>query len=169
MTVEHAVQTVRLLHIAVDRIRNPARRVNAEMVVLSGHRSQPAHLPEQPLRHGLPTADVLRQEAAGLLGEVQEDGARLEQADWLAAIARCGIDDRRHSVVRRDGEKVGLELIAGADVDRVDRVVQSRFLQEHRDLVAVRRRPVVEVDHYGLLGLFANCEAANAGPEAARK
>jgi hypothetical protein len=51
----------------------------------------------------------------------------------------------------------------------VDRVVQSRFLQEHRDLVAVRRRPVVEVDHYGLLRLFANCEAANAGPGAARK
>jgi hypothetical protein len=42
----------------------------------------------------------------------------------------------------------------------VDRVVQSRFLQEHRDLVAVRRGPVVEVDHFGLLGLFAKCKAA---------
>src|SRR5258706_7579380 len=32
MTVKHAVQTVRLLHVAVDRIRNPARRVEPEMM-----------------------------------------------------------------------------------------------------------------------------------------
>ncbi len=38
------------------------------------------------------------------------------------------------------------------------------LLQEHRDLVAVRRRPAVEVDHFGLLGLFVKCEAANAAP-----
>jgi hypothetical protein len=42
-------------------------------------------------------------------------------------------------------------LIAGADVDQLDGVVQSRLLQEHRDLAAVRRRPEVELD-FGLLG-----------------
>src|SRR5258708_29181467 len=45
MTVDHAVETVRLLHVALDRIRNFAWCVDADMVVLSGHRSQPARLP----------------------------------------------------------------------------------------------------------------------------
>src|SRR5580704_3114670 len=52
MTIEHAVETVCLLDVAVDRVRDFARRVEPEMVVLSGHRSQPAHLPEQPFRRG---------------------------------------------------------------------------------------------------------------------
>jgi hypothetical protein len=28
----------------------------------------------------------------------------------------------------------------------MDRVIQPRFFQKHRDFVAVRRRPIVEVD-----------------------
>ena len=72
----------------------------------------------------------------------------LEHADRLASVRRRGIDNRRHAVVRRDGEEIALELIAGADIDRMDRVVDSRFLKEHRDLVAVRRGPIVEVDHF---------------------
>src|SRR5437899_450943 len=46
MAVEDAVETVRLVDVAVDRVRNFAWRVDAEMVVLPGHRSQPAHLPK---------------------------------------------------------------------------------------------------------------------------
>src|SRR6266852_2498467 len=164
MTIEYAVETVCLLDVAVDRIRDFTRRVEPEMVVLSGHRPQPAHLPEQPLCRSLKAAYILRQEAAGLLGQVRQDGAGLEQADRLAAVSRRGIDDRWHAIVRRDGEEVGLELIAGADVDRVDRVVQPGFLQEHRDLVAVRRGPVIELDHFSLLGFSAKYKAANAVP-----
>src|SRR5580693_9799121 len=50
MSIEHAVETVCLLDVTVDRVRGFARRVEPEVVVLSGHRPQPAHLPEQPLR-----------------------------------------------------------------------------------------------------------------------
>jgi len=57
------------------------------------------------------------------------------------------IDQRRNPVVRRDGEKFRLELVALADVDREHLVGQPRLFQEHRDLVAVRRGPVVEIDH----------------------
>jgi hypothetical protein len=169
MSIEHAVEAVCLPYVAVDRVRNFAWRVDSKMVVLSGHRSQAAHLPEQPFRRNLAAAYILRQEAADLVGEVTQDGPRLEHADRFAAVGRCVVDDRRHSVVRRDGKEVGLELIAGADVDRVDPVIQSRFLQEHRYLVAVRRRPVVKVDHFRLLGLFAKCEAANAAPGSRRR
>src|SRR6266446_838792 len=49
MSVEHAVETVCLLDVAVDRVGDFARRVEPEMMVLSRHRPQPAHLPEQPL------------------------------------------------------------------------------------------------------------------------
>src|ERR1700741_599241 len=63
MTIEHAVETVCLLDITVDRVRDFVRRVEPEMVVLSGHRPQPAHLPEQPL-HRCPAAPyILWQEA----------------------------------------------------------------------------------------------------------
>src|ERR1700746_729185 len=53
MTIEHAVETVCLFDVAVDRVSDFARRIEPEMVVLSGHWSQPADLPEQPFRHSL--------------------------------------------------------------------------------------------------------------------
>src|SRR5438270_94084 len=57
------------------------------------------------------------------------------------------VDHRRDLVVRRDGEKLGLELVAGADVDGVDAVREPGLLEHDVDLVAVRGRPGIEVDH----------------------
>src|SRR5262245_7458366 len=45
-SVEYAVQPVRLLHVAVDRVRDLLRRVLAEMMVLSSHRASPPSRPE---------------------------------------------------------------------------------------------------------------------------
>ena len=45
-----------------------------------------------------------------------------------------------------DGQKLGLELIALANVDRLDLVGNARFFAEDRDLVPVGCRPVVEFD-----------------------
>ena len=44
---------------------------------------RPRHLPEQPLQHLNAPAQVGRQEAAGLLAEIQQDGAGFEHADRL--------------------------------------------------------------------------------------
>ena len=44
-------------------------------------------------------------------------------------------------------EEFGAELLALADVHRVDRVLELRFLEKHRHLVTVRRGPVIEIDH----------------------
>ena len=60
-----------------------------------------------------------------------------------------GIDDRRHAVVRADGEEVRRELLAAADVHRLDHIWQAHLLERDGHLVAVRRRPVVDFD--GLL------------------
>src|SRR5439155_17208166 len=44
--VEHAVEPVDLVAVAVHRIRNLLDRVIAEVIVLPGHRTEIAHLPE---------------------------------------------------------------------------------------------------------------------------
>jgi hypothetical protein len=61
------------------------------------------------------------------------------------------IDQRGNTVVRRDRQKLWLELIALADVDRENLVLQPGLFEEDRDLVAVRRGPVIKVDHRAFL------------------
>ena len=146
--IQHAVQPVHLVGVAVDGVGDLLRRVVAEVVRLPGHRPEPAHLPEQPLLdlHAGPL--VGRIELAGLAAEILQDGARLEHRDRLAARA-VGIDDRRHAVVRRDRQELRLELVAPADVDGLDLVGEPALLQHDGDLVPVGRGPVVQLD--GLL------------------
>jgi hypothetical protein len=60
------------------------------------------------------------------------------------------IDHGRNAVVGRDLEELRLELIALGDVDREYLVFQPGLLEKHRDLVAVRRGPVMKVDHGGV-------------------
>src|SRR5579883_2687213 len=145
--VEHAIEAVRLLDVAVDRVGQLFRRILAEMMVLPGHRPEPAHLPEQPLQHVEAAAQILGQELARLLCEIDEDGARFEDAHRRAAAGRIVVDDRRYAIVRRDLEEVRLELVALADIDAVDLVGKPGLLEKQGDLVPVRRRPVIEMDH----------------------
>ena len=147
LTIEHAIEPVRLVDVAVDRIGDLLRRVGREVVVLPRHGTEAAHLPEQPFDRLGTTARIARQEPAGLFGEIEQDGAGLEQRDRRAAVLRLVVDDGRHAVVRGDLEEVGLELLALADIDRVDRIGRVRLFEEQRDLVPVGRRPVIEVDH----------------------
>src|SRR5271154_4961438 len=65
--VEHAVETVGLVHVAVDRVRNLVLRIIAEVMVLSGHWSEPAHLPERPLDNVIAAVEIGMEELAGLL------------------------------------------------------------------------------------------------------
>jgi hypothetical protein len=44
-------------------------------------------------------------------------------------------------------EKFGCELIAALDVARDDLVFEAAFLEQDRDLLAVRGRPVMQIDH----------------------
>ena len=62
-------------------------------------------------------------------------------------VDRVMVDDGGHAVIRRERQELGTELIAGADVDRLDRVIETSLLEKESDLVAVRRWPVIEVDH----------------------
>src|SRR5262249_29227016 len=107
-----------------------------------------AHLPHQPFGDAVALELVGRQELAGLLGEIEQDRARLHQAEIVVAI-----DDRRDAVVRADLEELGLELLVLADVDRVGLVRDADLLQHDGGLAAVRGRPGVKIDHESPLGV----------------
>ncbi len=114
---------------------------------LADHRADAAHLPHQPF-HRLPVRRrLLGPELAGLLGEIHQDRARLEQRSAVVAV-----DDGGDAVVGADLEEIGLELLVLGDVDRVRGVIQAALLQHDGDLAAVGRRPRVKIDHRGVLG-----------------
>ena len=70
----------------------------------------------------------LRQKLAGFIGEIFENRSRLENAQRPLAVARFEIDDRRNPIVRRNFQKLRRELLALADVYRLERVRQARLL-----------------------------------------
>src|SRR3984957_6775266 len=145
--VEHAIETIGLVHIAVDRVFDFLLGVVAEVMVLARHRPEPAHLPERPLQGVVTAVDIGGKKLSGLLGEIEQHRAGFEDRDRLAAAFRLVIDHRGNAVVRRDRQKLRLELIALADIDRENLVSQPGLFEKHRDLVAVRRGPVVQIDH----------------------
>jgi hypothetical protein len=79
--------------------------------------------------------------------------------DRLAAALRLVIDHRGNAVVGGDRQELRLELVALADIDRENLVFQPGLFKKHRDLVAVRRGPVIKVNH----GAFLSCCRVPAG------
>src|SRR6266540_950078 len=144
--VDHTVEALRLVAIAVHRVLDLLRRVLQEMMRLAEHRTDVAHLRHDPLHHHPALAQPLRQEPAGLRGEVEQHRPRLGERERFPARPVL-VDHRRDLVVRRDGEEIGLELLARADVDGMDFVFEARFLEHDVDLVPVGRRPGIEVNH----------------------
>ena len=61
------------------------------------------------------------------------------------------IDDGWNLVVRADLEELRAELIALSDVDRQNTIMQAKFGQHYRDLVSIRRRPEIEINHTNFL------------------
>src|ERR1700730_18298223 len=111
---------------------------------LAEHRSDPAHLEMHPL-NGFPTARrVARNELAGLLGEILQDRAGLEQPERLAAWP-VGIDDRGDLAVRIERQKFRRLLVVLVEVDEKHLVRQPDLFQHDRDLDAVRRRQRIEL------------------------
>src|SRR5581483_11545865 len=105
---------------------------------LAEHRSDAAHLEMHPL-DGLPAARrVGRQQLAGLLGEILQDRAGLEQAERLAA-RTVGIEDCRNLAVWIERQKFGGLLVVLAEIDEMRLVGKPDLLQHDRDFDAVRR------------------------------
>ena len=131
-----------------------------EVMHLAEHRAGTAHLPHQPLDDAIARVARFRQQLAGLVGEIDQDHARLHQRDVVLAV-----DDRRDSIVWRDLQKVGCELLVFRDVDGVHRIGQTEFFQCDGDLAAIRRRPSVEIDHNSHpseVGTMGTCRGGEA-------
>src|SRR5882672_3810355 len=147
LRIEHPIKPGCLIAIALDGVGDFLLRVEREMTVLAEHGAEAAHLPHHPLHHPGPPAHIWRQKAAGLVSQIDQDGAGFEHRKRLAAIGRRVVHDRRNPIIRADRQKVRLELVAGPDVDGDDRIGNAKLLQHDRDFPAVRRRRVIEVDH----------------------
>ncbi len=144
LLVHDAVETPGFVGVAVYRVLDLFGRVLAEVVGLSDHRPDAAHLEHQPLQHLEFQPVRLGQKLACLGSQVQQDGAGLEQGDRLS-VRSFAVHQRRNLVVRADGQELRLELVAGADVDGhglpVASQLKAAFLQHDVDLVAVGRGP----------------------------
>ena len=107
-----------------------------------------AHLPEQPVQRLGAERDVLRQEGAELLRQIEQDRAGFEHADRLRSAA---VQQRRDLRVRVDRHEAAAELIALADVDQPGVVLgagmaqREQFLEHDRDLHAVGRAERIEL------------------------
>jgi hypothetical protein len=118
--LEHAEQPLALGDIALQRALVLVLTAGefVEEAELAEHRPDATHLEMQPLQ-GLPAPRRIGgKELSGLLGQVLQDCAGLEQAERLVAGA-IGIDDRRNLAVRIEREKFGGLLVVLAEIDRM--------------------------------------------------
>src|SRR5690606_16976738 len=107
-----------------------------EEAELAEHRADAADLEHQPLDGLVAFGWVPREQLAGFLRQINQDGAGLEQRQRFSARA-VGIDDRRNLVVRVQREKFGGLLIVGLEIHPMRFVGQPDLLEHDRYLDAV--------------------------------
>src|SRR3954447_6723071 len=105
LRVEYAIKPRRLVAIAFDGVGDLLRRVEREMAVLAEHGTEPAHLPHQPLDDLGAGAQFIWEKAAGLVGEIDQDGAGLEYRKRLTAIGGRGVLDPQNTIFLGDSPK----------------------------------------------------------------
>jgi len=131
--VQHAEMSLGLERITVDRV---GYRLGCEIPEMDGLPRERAeagrheHQPRQKLASQ--RRRILRQEAAALLREVEQDGIAVENRD-------VAVDDRRNLGVRIDGEKARVELLALPRIDRDGFERQPGLFEEESDLHRVGR------------------------------
>lgn len=168
VVVEHAVVALRLATVAVAGVVRALGRGEPEVHRLARERAEPRGDEQEP---GEQLGPVLRhaEEAARLLGEVEQDRRRVEDAD-LAPARPLRVDDGGHLAVRVDRAEGGRVLLAPARVDGDRLVGEAEFLQQQRDLRGVGCRVIVETDHRGSLVVQSHGASGRASrPATARR
>jgi hypothetical protein len=110
-----------------------------EKADLAEHRPDPAHLEMQPLDGLVSPRRIGRQKLAGLVSEILQDRAGLEQRQRLAA-GPVRIENRRDLAVRIQLHEFRRLLVVLVEVDQMQLEGQSYLFQHDRDLDAVSRR-----------------------------
>ena len=150
--LQHAEQADRLGAVALLRVRVSALvcGVNEEVLVLAEHGSDMANLEKDPLDAFIALDGVCGQELAGLLRQIDQDGARFHDRNQLSTWS-LRVDDGRDLRVGVDRFELGRVLIALEDVDQMGVVVEPEFLQRHGNLDAVGRVDRVKLDPVRML------------------
>src|SRR5690554_474541 len=115
LPIEHVQLTLGFHGVAVDRVLVLLRRVGVEVTEAAADEGRTAHLPEQPVEALGTTTDVLRNEGAEPVRQIQQDGAGLEQPQRRV---HAGVEHRRDLGVGVDLDEAAAELIALADADQ---------------------------------------------------
>lgn len=97
-----------------------------------------ANLEKDPLDAFVALDGVGGQQFAGLLRQIDQDGARFHDRDQLSTWS-LRVDDGRNLRVGADRFELGRVLIALENVDQMGVVIESELLQSHGNLDAVGR------------------------------
>ena len=89
---------------------------------------------------------VLGQELAGLVGEIEQDRAGLDDGVGLPA-RTVMIDDGWNLAVGIDLKELGRELIALPDVDKLGVIGKFEFLERDENLLNIRTGKCIKIDH----------------------
>src|SRR3954462_9246774 len=126
--------------VAVHGVGDFLRRVVLEVHVLAGERPDTRGDEHQPRDHWPAVRRLLRQELAGLLGEIEHDGVAVEHR-------HVAIHDGRHLGVGVDRQVAGLMLLTLARIHGYRFVGEPHLLQAEGYLHRVRCGAVVKLDH----------------------
>jgi len=151
--LQHAVQTLGLVQVTVDRVGELLWGEFVEMVQLPLHGADATVGKEDPLQRlaiviglgdGVETEFVV---VVVMLLKVQQDGGSLEDNKVVAV----GVNEHWDATVRVQLDEPRLLLNVLRDVDLLDFIVDARvgqlqLLKESSDLLAVGRRPGVELE-----------------------
>ena len=164
--LHHVQQALRLGDVTLERplVGKLLAGEFVEKADLPEHRPDPAHLEVQPLDGLLSPRRIGWQKLAGLLGEILQDRAGLEQRQRLAA-GPVRIEDGRDLAVRIQRQEFRRLLVVLVEVDQMHLVGQSDLFQHDRDLDAVRRRQRIELEAVGMFGgpAFGDREGGEIG------
>ena len=148
MAIEHVELSLHLHGVTVDRIFVLLGSVGVKVAKATAEVGRAAHLPHQPGIALRSRGGVGGQECRKFLGEIQQDGRRLENPHRFTAAA---IEQGRYLGVGVDVDKTVAKLRALLDIDRPGVVLGSgfaqgeQFLEQDGDFHAVRRGQGIEL------------------------
>ena len=143
MAVQHTPQAPRFLRIPLDTVFDLGLGA-AEMMRLTEHRPESAHLEHQPLDRDIAVPHVFDrwQEFSILVSQIHQHRAGFEQRERRAA-GPVLIDHRRNFAVRIDCREFRRELVVLTDIDHMGVVVDAQLFEHDEQLATVRRMPVI--------------------------
>src|SRR5690606_12364245 len=116
LPIKHPIKSIDLMRITVNSVLDFFTRINAEMASLPGHWAKAAHLPHEPFIYCNPLSLILRVEFPEFPAQILEDRTGFKNGNRIATRS-FRIDNCGHSVVGGDFQKLGIKLIAFADID----------------------------------------------------